>query len=164
MWGLDTVLRRIESKTSRTAEFTCLVRCLSYLEKRAQYQSDDNVSLIVMNSLVRFLIRFAACKRLYLRTIPAGMYEYVIIYASVVRQEHLYEGERELFNGVAGRGERFCFGIENGHLDGFLSAYGLKALQVMDASALQDMFFRDERGELVGKVNGTHCIVTAVKN
>jgi methyltransferase (TIGR00027 family) len=290
--------RRIESKTSRTAEFTCLARCLSYLEEREQYKSDDYVSLVIMNGLIRQLLRFPLFRRKFMDKNPPGMYEYVIartktidaefkraleqgfeqilifgagfdsrgirlgskarntrifeldapatqsakikryrqkkigipenlvfipidfereslperllqegyekgrpslfilegltmylqpesvdstfrvieefagsgsrvvfdhIYASVVRRENLYEGEQELYNNVADNGERFCFGIEKGNIGQFLGTYGFKAEKTMDADALEDMFFRNARGQLVGRVNKTHCMVTAVK-
>lgn len=70
--------KRIESKTSRTAEFTCMVRCLSYLDKRPQYKSDDYVSQIIMNSLIKFFIKFPAIKRCMIDNFVSGMYEYVI--------------------------------------------------------------------------------------
>ncbi len=291
--------RRIESKTSRTAEFTCLVRALSNLEKREQYKSGDYVSLIIMNDLIRPLLRFAYFKRIFTAKYPAGMYEYVIartkaidlefkkaleqgckqilifgagfdsrgirmgqnaggtrvfeldapatqnakieryrqkkvklpanlvfipidfdreslperleqsgfdkgcpslfilegltmylqpesidstfrvisdfagkgsriifdhIYASVLRRENLYEGEQALYDSTAENGEGFCFGIEKGHIDEFLNAYGFIVEKIMDSDVLEDMFFRDAHGELVGRVNKTHCIVTAEKS
>ncbi len=290
--------RRIDSKMSRTAEFTCLVRGLSNLEKREQYKSDDYVSMIIMNDLIRPLLHFSFFKKIFMGKYPAGMYEYVIartktidaefkraldqgikqilifgagfdsrgvrlgskvkdtrifeldapltqaakieryrlkkveipgsltyipidfnreslperllqggfekdrpslfileglamylqpesvdgtfrvieefsgagsrvvfdhIYASVLRRENLYEGEQELYKGVADNGERFCFGIEKGHADEFLSAYGFTTEKILDSSALEDMYFRDASGELLGRVNKTHCIVTAIK-
>lgn len=290
--------RRIESKTSRTAELTCLVRGLSNLEDREQYKSDDYISLIIMNGFIRPLLRFSFFKRKFIAKYPVGMYEYVIartktidaefkralgqgfeqilifgagfdsrgirlasnaknvrifeldapltqgakierynqkrikipdnlvfvpidfdreslhkrlsqegfkrdrptlfileglimylqpesvdstfrvikefsgagsrivfdyIYSSVLRRENLYEGEREIHISVAGNGEGFCFGIEKGHTDEFLSLYGFKTEKIMDDTALEDMFFRDARGELVGRVNKTHCIVIATK-
>lgn len=290
--------RRIESKTSRTAEATCLVRGLSYLEKREQYKSGDNVSLVIMNDIIRPFMRIPFFKKILINKYPFGMYEYVIartktidaefkraleqgfpqilifgagfdsrgirlgknakntrvfeldapvtqtakieryhqkkveipenlvfvsidfdheslperllalgfekgvpslfimegltmylqpesvdstfrvisefagagsrvvfdhIYASVLRQENLYEGEQVLYNGVAGNGEDFFFGIEKGHIDEFLSVYGFAAEKVMDSDALEDMYFRDMSGGVIGRVNKTHCIITAVK-
>jgi methyltransferase (TIGR00027 family) len=288
------MFRRIESKTSRTAEYTCLTRCLSYLEKREQYRSGDYVSLVIMNSLIRLLLHIPAFQWRFRNAGPAGMYEYVIartkyidrafemapergieqilifgagfdsrgvrfgekargirifeldapatqeakvqryrrkgigipenltfvpidfdresleerlaqagfqkdrrclfilegvtmylqpssvdgtfrslralsgegsrvvfdcIHQSVLRRENLYEGEQALYDGVAMNGEGFHFGIERGKTGEFLSQYGFKAEEVLDAAALQDMFFRGASG----KVNGTHCIVSAVK-
>lgn len=285
--------RRIESKTSRTAEFTCLVRALSYLEKRERYKSGDNVSLLIMNDIIRPLLRFPVFKRAFLRQYPPGMYEYVIartktmdaafrraleqgaeqilifgagfdsrgirlnsgapnvrvfeldapvtqaaklaryrrkkiavpdnlvflpidfdrdslpqrleqagfakgrpslfllegltmylqpesaedtfrviaefagpgsrvvfdhIYASVVRRENLYAGEAELYRSVEANGERFCFGLEKGRVEEFLSAYGFRAEAILDAEALEELYFSG--GE---HVNGTHCIVIATR-
>lgn len=289
---------RIESKISRTAEFTCLVRGLSNLEDREQYKSNDYVSLIIMNDLIRPLLHLSFFRRKFMDKYPAGMYEYVIartkiidaefkraleqnfeqilifgagfdsrgirlggnaknirvfeldapvtqsakieryrqkkveipqnlmfvpidfdreslperllqsgfqkdcsslfvlegltmylqpetvdstfrvieefsvpgsrivfdyIYASVVRQENIYEGEQKLYENVAAKGERFRFGIEMGHTDEFLSTYGFTAEKIMDSDVLESMFFRDAGDGFLGKVNKTHCIVTAVK-
>lgn len=290
--------RRIESKTSRTAEFTCLARVLSYKEKRAQYKSDDYLSLVIVNSFVKLLIGIPPVRNRFLKFFPTGMYEYVIsrtkyidaefkkaledgveqilifgagfdsrgirfhdiskkakifeldvpvtqtakiksyqekgikipgnlvfipidfdrqsiperllesgfekgrkslfilegltmylqpesvdkifeiirefagaeskvvfdhIYASVLRREHLYEGEKELFQSVSKEGEGFCFGIERENINEFLSGYDFEALSIMDAKNLADMFFKDKLGKLLARVNGTHCIVTANK-
>jgi methyltransferase (TIGR00027 family) len=70
--------KRIESKTSKTAEFTCMIRCLSYLERRTQYRSDDSVSFIIMNSMIKLLIRFPFVRVFIIKGFPWGMYEYVI--------------------------------------------------------------------------------------
>lgn len=86
------------------------------------------------------------------------------IYSSIVRRENLYEGEREIYKSVAGSGEGFRFGIEKGYTDKFLSRYGFKAKKILDDASLEEMFFRDDRGELAGRVNKTHCIVTAIKS
>lgn len=288
--------RRVESKTSRTAEFTCLARAQSYLEKRECYKSDDYISMVIMNSFVKALIKNPLGRRIFMNMRPAGMYEYIIsrtkyvdlefkqalqegmeqilifgagfdsrairfqglsgntrifeldapvtqnakierykekgiisgdltfipidfdkqsiserltssgfekgkkslfllegltmylqpesvektfkiieefagagsrivfdhIYASVLRRENLYEGEKELYERVLEQNEGFCFGIEKGSIDGFLAAYGFKAQKVMTSKALEDMFFKDAQGKRVAMVNGTHCIVSAV--
>ncbi|NPV90080.1 MAG: SAM-dependent methyltransferase [Firmicutes bacterium] len=291
------MVRRVESKTSRTAEFTCLGRALSYTEKRLQYKSDDYVSMVIVNSLIKLLIRIPIFRRRLIKVFPAGMYEYVIsrtkyidsefkraleegveqvlifgagfdsrgvrfqdiskkarvfeldvpvtqtakikryeekeiktpenlvfvpidfetqsiaerlmesgfkkgakslfllegltmylqpesvdktfktiremagggsrvvfdhIYASVLRRENRYEGETELYRSVSKENEGFRFGIENGGVTEFLAGYGLTVLSIMDSDALEDMFFKDNQGKPLARVNGTHCIVTAV--
>lgn len=288
--------RRIESKTSRTAEFTCLARAQSYMENRAQYKSNDYIALAIMNRFVKLLIQTVLGRKIIMGLQPVGMYEYVIartklidkefmqalsdgfeqilifgagfdsrgirfkdsargarifeldtpitqtskinrykemriaipenlvfipidfekdslpqrlmesgfnkskkslfllegltmylqpeavdgtfkiirefagtgskivfdhIYASVLRRENLYDGEKELYGSVNKNKEQFCFGIEKGSVDEFLSHYGMEALSVHDSNALEDMFFKDINGNLVSKVNGTHCIVAA---
>jgi len=70
--------KRIELKTSRTAEFTCMVRCLSYLESRPQYKSDDFISCIIMNLLIKSFIGFPFVRKRMIDGFPSGMYEYII--------------------------------------------------------------------------------------
>jgi len=85
------------------------------------------------------------------------------IYASVIRRENLYEGERELYQSVSKENEGFCFGIEKGSIDEFCSGYGFETLEILDSNTLENMFFKDKQGKLLAKVNGTHCIATAIK-
>ena len=84
------------------------------------------------------------------------------IYSSVLRKENLYEGEKELYQSVSKNNEGFCFGIEKGSINEFLSGYGFEALSILNSNALEDMFFRYKQGELLSRVNETHCIVTAI--
>ena len=83
--------------------------------------------------------------------------------ASVLRQAGSYYGESEIVRTVAKAGERWCFGIEEGELEGFLKKYGLKVGEHQDAQDLEQEYFTDASGEIVGRVNGTHCLVRAVK-
>jgi len=83
--------------------------------------------------------------------------------ASVLRQAGSYYGEREIVKSVKKAGERWHFGIEEGELEGFLKEYGLKVSEHQDAQALEQRYFTDASGEIVGRVNGTHCLVRAVK-
>ena len=41
-------------------------------------RSDDDIPLIVMNSIIKFLIRLPILKKRMISGIPSGMYEYVI--------------------------------------------------------------------------------------
>ena len=290
--------KRIESKTSRTAEFTCMVRCLSYLEKRPQYKSDDYISYIIMNSLIKPFIRLPIIKKRIISKFPSGMYEYVIartkyidevaktamqdgteqililgagfdsrgirfqdmannaeifeldapvtqnakierykemrivipgnlvfipidfdkqsisdrlsecgfergkkcliimegltmylqsesidslfkiirdftgkeskivfdfIYSSVINHENLYQGEKKLVESVSKSDEGFCFGLEKENLLHFLSTYGFEISDISDSTALENKYFKDRNGNILSPVNGTHCIVTAVR-
>jgi methyltransferase (TIGR00027 family) len=83
--------------------------------------------------------------------------------ASVLRQAGSYYGEREIVKAVAKAGERYHFGIEDEELEGFLKKYGLRASEHQDAQDLEQRYFTDASGEIVGRVNGTHCLVRAVK-
>ena len=70
---------------------------------------------------------------------------------------------REILKGVAKAGEQWHFRIEEGELKGFLKKYDLKVSEFMDAQDLEQRYFTDASGEMVGRVNGTHCLVRAVK-
>jgi uncharacterized protein YndB with AHSA1/START domain len=83
--------------------------------------------------------------------------------ASVLRQAGSCYGEREIVNSVTKAGERWYFGIEEGELEGFLEKYGLRVAEHQDAHDLEQRYFTDRSGEIVGHVNGTHCLVRAVK-
>jgi methyltransferase (TIGR00027 family) len=82
--------------------------------------------------------------------------------ASVLRQEGSYYGEREIVKSVSKAGERWYFGIEEGELEGFLKKHGLRVSEHKDAQELEQMYFTDASGKIVGRINGTHCLVRAV--
>jgi methyltransferase (TIGR00027 family) len=83
--------------------------------------------------------------------------------APVLRQAGLYYGERDIVKSVAKAGERWSFGIEEGELGRFLNEYGFKVSEHKDAHELERMYFTDGSGEIVGRVNATHCLVRAEK-
>ncbi|MCE5213559.1 MAG: SAM-dependent methyltransferase, partial [Methanobacterium sp.] len=84
------------------------------------------------------------------------------VYSSVLRRENLYYGESEVFKGVNDRNEPWCFGIEKGEINAFLENYNLKIIQNLNSEDLEDKYFR-YNGNILSKINGTHCIVYAQK-
>jgi methyltransferase (TIGR00027 family) len=71
--------KRIETKTSRTAEWMCLCRAISSLEKDPCYRSDDRVALSLLPDFLRLLIHIPFVGRLLLRFFAGkGIYEYII--------------------------------------------------------------------------------------
>jgi methyltransferase (TIGR00027 family) len=71
--------KRIEVTTSRTAEWTCMCRAISSLEKRSCYKSDDRLAVSLLPYFLMLLIRIPFAGRLFLRIFaPGGIYEYVI--------------------------------------------------------------------------------------
>ena len=83
------------------------------------------------------------------------------IYASVLRHEDKYYGEKGFAETVAKTGEQWRFGIEKGEIRQFLSKYGLELRDHRDASELEEMYFKDSSGRIVGRINGTHCLARA---
>lgn len=288
--------KRIETKTSRTAETNCLIRALSCQEKRPEYKSGDYVSLIIMNDLIKILIKFPLARQKFKNLYPFGMYEYVIartkyidaefqkalregvkqvlifgagfdtrairlagapceakifeldspvtqqakieryrekgisvsgsvifvpidfdrqsigerltesgfqkgkkclfimegltmylqpesvtgtfqtlkelsgpgsrvifdfVRSSVVRNKATYDGAKKMTESLSKFDEGFHFGMEPAEVGSFLSGFGFAPLEIMDAGALEQRYFRDEKGGLLAKISETHCLVTA---
>jgi methyltransferase (TIGR00027 family) len=291
--------RRIETKTSRTAELTCLSRAASALEKDSHYKSDDYIAPLLLPAHIKPLLRFLPARKIFCRMIaPKGIYEYVIartkyidtvfkqalaeqfdqilifgagfdtralrfqdkvqstqifeldvpvtqqakigqyhkrhllipsnvtfiaidfdkeslpakleeagfqkhqrslfvlegllmylqaksvhatfetiqsfagerswvvfdyVRASVFGKEGIHYGELEIMETVSSVGEQWHFGIKETEIEQFLSAYGLKLIDHKGAKELEKEYFSDANGQVIGKVNDTHCLVTAEK-
>jgi methyltransferase (TIGR00027 family) len=291
--------QRIETKTSRTAEFTCMSRAASYRETRECYKGDDTIAYILVPGFIRFILRFPRICRLYHRFLaPKGIYEYVIartnyidsvfievlekgfgqivifgagfdsraqrfdhlnrstrifeldapmtqeekleafqkknimipenltfipinfnkerlpeklteagfeegrkslfllegvtmylshaaientfghirdisgrgslvvfdyIYAGVLRREHRYYGERNIVRTVGKAGEGWSFALEEGEIEDFLGTYGFSIKDHSSAQELEKRYFTNQEGRIVGRINGTHSLVTAVR-
>jgi methyltransferase (TIGR00027 family) len=295
--------RRIETKTSRTAEWTCLSRAASSLDSDSHYRSDDHIALLLVPTFLKVFLKLAAhfplIRRVYSQVLaPKGIYEYTIartkyidavfneilaegfdqilifgagfdtralrfqteagdtkifeldvqitqeaklgqykkrgltipanvefisidfdndslsekldavgflkdgrtlfvlegllmylqpesvdetfrviekfsgkgsevlfdyVRASVLRQEGSCYGEKDIVKSVAKTGEQWYFGIEEGDLKQFLEKYGFKVKEHKGSQELERMYFTDSSGEIVSRVNGTHCLVRAVK-
>jgi methyltransferase (TIGR00027 family) len=85
------------------------------------------------------------------------------VYASVMRHEDVYYGEKGAIETLAKVGESWYFGIERGEIGQFLSKYGFDLNDHRDAHELEEMYFKDPNGKIVGRVNGTHCLVRAIR-
>lgn len=85
------------------------------------------------------------------------------IYASVLRREMKYYGENAIYQRVKKDNEKWTFGIEEGEIESFLDSYQLSLLEHFDSDKLEQKYFKNEFGNLVTKINGTHCIVLAQK-
>lgn len=83
------------------------------------------------------------------------------IYKSVLEEKNLKYGERKIYQRVKKSGEGWTFGIEKEEIHSFLRQRGLVLIRQMDAHKLEEMYFSDENDNLVGRVNGTHCIIYA---
>ena len=83
------------------------------------------------------------------------------IYASVLRNEGIYYGETGIVQTVSGAGEQWHFGIEKGQIEQFLARYTLQLIDHKDAKELEEAYFSDSNSKIIGRVNGTHCLVIA---
>ncbi len=69
--------KRIESKTSRTAAYTCMCRASSFLENSIYYKSDDFIAVKLLPHLIKLLLNLKILN-LKGRISPFGIYPYVI--------------------------------------------------------------------------------------
>jgi len=83
------------------------------------------------------------------------------IYASVLRQENRYYGEKEIFERVSKAGEGWTFGIEEGAIEEFLSERGFRVIAHHAPADLEKAYLTADDGAFFGRINGTHCIVIA---
>jgi methyltransferase (TIGR00027 family) len=123
-------------------------------------------TLFVLEGLLMYLESESV--HLTLQTIQeyAGKCSWVVfdyVYASVLRNEGSSYGESEIVKMVSSADENWHFGIEKGKIEQFLSAYGLKLTNQKNEKELEKAYFTDKDGKVVGRVNSTHCLVTAEK-
>jgi methyltransferase (TIGR00027 family) len=85
------------------------------------------------------------------------------IYGSVLRKENRYYGEQGVVNTVSRAGEGFTFGIDEGKIGDFAARHGLSLLEQCSSEELERKYFTTPDGQLKGRINGTHCIVTVKK-
>ena len=83
--------------------------------------------------------------------------------ASVLRQAGSCYGEKEIVKSVSKAGEQWHFGIPERELKGFLKKYGMRIGEHKDAQKLERLYFTHASGKVLGRINGTHCLVKAVK-
>ena len=83
------------------------------------------------------------------------------IYASVLRRENRFYGEKEIFETVSRAGEGWTFGIEENEIERFLSERGFRVISNHTPSDLEKAYLTADDGAFLGRINGTHCIVIA---
>lgn len=125
----------------------------------------DRKSLFVMEGLLMYLQPDSVDEtfNVVARFVGEGsevVFDYVR--ASVLRQEGLCYGEREIAKTVEKAGEKWYFGLEEGEIEQFLNKYDLRTVEHKDANDLERMYFTDLSGKIAGRINGTHCLVRAV--
>ena len=71
--------KRIDEKTSRTAEMTCSMRAASYYEDNTYYKSSDYVATLLVPWFVKYMSKSNFLRKLFIaKFAPRGVYEYVI--------------------------------------------------------------------------------------
>jgi methyltransferase (TIGR00027 family) len=83
------------------------------------------------------------------------------IYASVLRRENRFYGEKGGFETVSRVGEGWTFGVEEGEIEQFLAKRGFNLIDRYTASDLEQRYFAAGDIAPSRRINGTHCIVAA---
>jgi len=123
-------------------------------------------SLFILEGLVMYLEPESVRRTLQLVGRYAGegsrlVFDYVR--SSVLRRENTLYGEAQLVRSVSRAGERWRFGLEPGDVAPFVASFGFTATDHRCARELEASYFTDADGRPAGRVNGTHCIVTAAR-
>ena len=121
----------------------------------------NKTTLFIMEGIIQYLNKEAVdelFKLLYELAEPESKVVFDYIYASVLRKENIYYGEKDIYKKVNSVQEPWLFGIEKGRMEAFVKNYNFSLIQNLDSEDLEKMFFRDEQGQIIGKINGTHCI------
>ena len=92
---------------------------------------------------------------------PGSRVIFDYIYASVLRRENRYYGEREIFETVSRAGEGWTWGLENGEAESFLAQRGFRLVAHHTPEQLQKKHLTAEDVTPPGRINGTHCIAVA---
>lgn len=81
--------------------------------------------------------------------------------SSVLRGENTQYGKSGVTQAVAQVNEQWHFGIEPSQVESFLSTYGFILMDHVDSLNLEKRYFQNPNGQVVGRINGTQCLVTA---
>ena len=92
---------------------------------------------------------------------PSSRVAFDYLYASVLRCENRFYGEREIYKTVSRVGEGWTFGLEVGEIEPFLAARGFGLVAHYSPPELEQKYLMTEYGARLGPINGTHCIVVA---
>ncbi len=124
----------------------------------------DRRSLFILEGLLMYLEQESVHKTFQTIEQYAGVGSRIVfdyIQASVLRHETALYGQSKIAQSVSKAGEQWRFGIEPAKIAQFLTAYGFEVSDHRCAQDLEAMYFQDADGRRVGRVNGTHCIVSA---
>jgi len=70
--------RRIETKASRTAAYTCFSRACATREKDPCFRGPDTLAEVILPPIPRFMLEYAPLRKFLMRKMfPRGIYEYV---------------------------------------------------------------------------------------
>ena len=118
-------------------------------------------ALLLMEGLIMYLKNEEVSelfKLLYKLSSVGSSVIFDYIYASVLRRENIYYGEKNIYNKVNSVKESWQFGIEKGDIEYFVNKFNFKLIENLTSNELEKLYFTDNNKNCVGKINGTHCI------
>jgi len=127
-----------------------------YVEKQKSLFIWEGVTMYLTSDAVDSTLDFIHCS-----TMEESIVAFDYIYASVLRRENKFYGEREIYETVSRAGEGWTSAIEDGTIEDFLSQRGFRLITHHTPSDLKKTYFTTDDGTCFGHINGTHCIVTA---
>ncbi len=145
---IDFNKEKIEDKLDEY-KFLKNEKCLFILEGLIMYLDEKSV-----NNTFRIIHEYAGNN-------SQVVFDY--IYASVLRKENLYYGEKSIHKTVLNASEPWTFGIEKGEIGDFLLKKGFRLIEHFNSEELEKKYFKNNTGKTVGRVNGTHCLALAGK-
>ena len=119
---------------------------------------------MVAEGLIQYLKAEAVHATLKTVSTEVGQGSWLIFdyaHASVLRGGGNAYGQERMMRGVTRFGESWQFGLEEEEVEPLLRRHGFKLLDRQSPRDLEQAYFRDEAGNLIGKVNATQSIVTA---
>jgi methyltransferase (TIGR00027 family) len=82
-------------------------------------------------------------------------------HASVLGGSDATYGQAGITKGAERFGESWQFGLEKAEVGPLLAKYGLRLLEIQSPEDLEQRYFRDAAGRVMGRVNGTQSIALA---
>lgn len=77
--------KRIETKVSKTAQGTCLMRAMSYHEMSGCHKSDDYIAPLLLPVLFKWIAHYGILRGLFKkRRFKRGLYEYIIVRTKLI--------------------------------------------------------------------------------
>jgi O-methyltransferase involved in polyketide biosynthesis len=124
-------------------------------------------SLFLLEAVTMYLPRDAAESTFRFISDVSGIGSLIAfdyIYAGVLRKENKYYGERgRSLKTLVKVGEEWTFALEEGEDEHFLNRHGFSLKDHSGKPELEDRYFKNSEGVILGKINGTGAMATGIK-
>ncbi len=141
-----------EDLTTKIKEscFNPIEKTLYILEGLTMYLSQDTIDYIF-----HFIDSSSA---------PGSLIVFDYIHESVLKRKGKYYGESAIYRRVKKDNEQWTFGIISDEIKNFLIKHHLNLIEHLDSNDMENKYFKNEFGNFLTRINGTHCLVLAQKS